>query len=981
MGCYLAVCFSSFFIQNCISWSALNWIDLKKHLRQKASLVAMQGAEALGTDFANAIAEKSRAVTADFIGLSIGVLGATVTPFVLLSITAYVAYKYAKRTADDVKLESKKVVEKAISVCSLVTSMAMLVGICVSVPGIMNLTRQFASSMSLYKIAKSSLSNINGKDEVDDLEPPESVSLSAGTNLSNNNRKKVVVIEAAPPQPETLKEFLRGGCVSRAMFNWVVCSRDFDVVNDRVLTLNDQFFVAQNQLNIAPAHRDAYICFLERVLKVFGRVIYHPDNEACPKGSALEAEFRYLDDLMTKPFNNVHRKKVYAEVSYLLVEDFNDAIFNAFPDPHYIAHHKKSKLDMLLPESPLTPEQEMDVLTAANSMITPGESEDVVVWYVRCFAMLRHFYNRIRQIPQEYPKTSVFALCIAAGSLFGVLYYYSTCSEETLKEKRKRAHDIREESAKKLRRPTRVASAVISKGEKKYLINLVFVYPQTCMAYVQRKRLPGLFQVLTRGSGKFEVVSFDKIDEHKVQYLAHLKPHAHLEAKFNKKVGRKKRTDQRSSQPVPTNPADFDDVIAAHIRKYEDDFDLVEQDRALDEELAYDDYYQDHYDDYDPDDERYSKEEWLKRGLDEYDAEAHKNFKYGDDWTDLDPRWDYVQEESNKGFDSLEKSEDLKKESLAAKPANLQGTVPVHAPVEAPPPKPPVVATIGSFVGNPTVRLEAPQPQAPTSSQSKIAPPVKEEVKQQQVVEKTKKKRQRTRKPKESKQPAEKLVESPVAPVAAASPISTLKKNFESMKKYVTDKIRLEAKFPDSKPVSLKKIVSAVRPLFVQDGTYSCTGFAVGNYLVTVAHGKPSGTDLYVKINGQLKKLVVALTEKDLGTDLIAFNKPTGVSSLKCCTGNVYTSKATCVAFWQEGKDEPDMRFAHTDIIPNWEGNDAYGTHFASTIEGCSGAPLLRDDGVFGIHRGGDEARGNQFIKFTPAIVSILTTGTLSGKQ
>jgi hypothetical protein len=188
---------------------------------------------------------------------------------------------------------------------------------------------------------------------------------------------------------------------------------------------------------------------------------------------------------------------------------------------------------------------------------------------------------------------------------------------------------------------------------------------------------------------------------------------------------------------------------------------------------------------------------------------------------------------------------------------------------------------------------------------------------------------------------------------------------------------RLESIFPDNPSFNIDKIRDSVVPLYSSEGVFLATGFCVGNHLVTCAHvGSPLGTPCVKVVQpGQTKyvPLVVSIAEKDLCPDLICYRKPAGYKSLNMLMGDTFNTRAMIFSYWQDNDaQEPYFAACSTSLVPSWQGDLRYATHFASTIAGCSGSPLMADGKVIGVHRMGNPTSGNQAIKFSPAIQAAL---------
>jgi hypothetical protein len=183
--------------------------------------------------------------------------------------------------------------------------------------------------------------------------------------------------------------------------------------------------------------------------------------------------------------------------------------------------------------------------------------------------------------------------------------------------------------------------------------------------------------------------------------------------------------------------------------------------------------------------------------------------------------------------------------------------------------------------------------------------------------------------------------------------------------------VNSESKFPENPSINVTKIQKALVPLYSSADTFIANGVCLANHMVTVKHANNGAGIFYRKGTKEeyvLTQLKITIPEKDLTTDLECYHKPHGYDSLGLMQGDFYHSKAYCFSYIPRQDKSLDLCFASTDLIGSWRNDNSMGTHYASTVDGCSGSPIIVGDSVVGIHRIGDPEVGNGYIKLTHSV-------------
>jgi hypothetical protein len=199
--------------------------------------------------------------------------------------------------------------------------------------------------------------------------------------------------------------------------------------------------------------------------------------------------------------------------------------------------------------------------------------------------------------------------------------------------------------------------------------------------------------------------------------------------------------------------------------------------------------------------------------------------------------------------------------------------------------------------------------------------------------------------------------------------------------------LTFESRMPNSNPMPVELLNSAVVPLYNSDGFFVTSSTCIGPFMITTSHSmlnaQKENFDLFYKESGSLRKCVVKITPEVFESDLVAFVKPQNKKSLPhTIAGASYQTRGTVVGWYpvsETSLEEPKLCFVHSDLLGTYAGDSSYGCHFATTVKGVCGGPIIvnANNGcaVMGFHRAGTEVVGGQFIKITAAISALLGGG------
>jgi hypothetical protein len=912
-----------------------------------------------------------------------------VTPVVLAIASGFVAYRLVKTDKNKEKMESKEtqalgIMARAIS---LLTRLTALAGIVIAAPGAISAARDLLTVVSLFRLVDNSVSDAlkgkkkkSKKEKVIKEEFPPPVVYHPGQGM----------LPASPPHPldNKIYEHIITGCKnSHPIHEWLKRStnkHDVDAAFDRI---NIVFVKSCMDSKIPVPSQHIYWYYKHKILKLWG-VDTPPPSLSANELAQVERHFLSAN----KPVD-INNNNVAPPVD--LVADDGEL-------------EAGSEIDDL--PQPLDMKEIAEKAEAVSDVIqvTGVEDDQLLSFTARFVACASECWTTIRGLPSKHPKATAAAVALVFGAAIGALIGYyelrkSTTAEfESKKKSRKVKFDLFEEVDHEVH-PSHSITGDDTKVKEAFFESLLLKHQQTCenqkidleakspttnkrvpttvyrpirgfsvqlpkplgichgmfirpyevilFSYngKEYRRVPGIFHVQAQQKGGLNPINWTQFTKYTPKSHFFFSKLAGSDLKLESdgkrlrdKFGLYYRVDQDGKR-------EYEDVAEAMRLWFTDPSDdaYIDSRKEVDDEWAYSDYYDRYTEDWDhfegeeeeyynsADEDEAEREYERSKRLEEEEAEDQWAKRFGESRKrklPLTVSGDGIPTIDLRGYESLAKPDPSIKKTSIATTDNTNVTPPLEKKN----------LTVSQVISN-----------VPAAAK---------------LEEKPKRQRNRASKKKRNQQKAEEQMiyhnlESKVVEIKGISYAPVPLRD-----------CRLESVFPENVPVDIKRIQEAVIPLYHSNGDFTASGVCIGNFLVTVAHAGTIDDHPCYMNNGKLIKLKLAIGEKDLTTDLVCYQKPPNVSSLDMISGDHYNAKALFFGYIQPNeKEQPRLVACQTALVPSWKGDPKFGTHFASTREGCSGSPMIVDGKVVGIHRLGDPNAGNQYIKLTPQVQRVVS--------